>query len=323
MAGVSELEDGECLDSVIIGLPCSRFWFPRFRASAVARQCGFAAETTNFSARQRCRNEWSLFHALESTRFFASSSLRPVSTMSTAQQNDNKRRRVEAEATEMDETRSDPYIGLDVGGRVFYCYRSTLTNTPGTLATRFGGDFSPGGHQYIDERGRTVYSVDRDPGIFKYILAYLRTPMKLPPLLVKFGSNPELWRALRNEADFFGLGHLADLLKVTYSCSPDLGDRGVLHWLGTGKGKHEYQNPFTLGVMHVGGWMDKSLGDLDPAVFSAVKHHYAGRPVSRASFVEYRPKVVTNPEGFVILGSPVLPCKFASTAEARDTGLPA
>ena len=141
MAGVSELEDGECLDSVIIGLPCSRFWFPRFRASAVARQCGFAAETTNFSARQRCRNEWSLFHALESTRFFASSSLRPVSTMSTAQQNNNKRRKAEAEVTETDETRSDPCIGLDVGGRVFYCYHSTLTNTPGTLATRFGGDF--------------------------------------------------------------------------------------------------------------------------------------------------------------------------------------
>ena len=78
-------------------------------------------------------------------------------------------------------------------------------------------------------------------------LEYLRMKI-LPPEIETFQTKPSLWRSLREEADFYALDGC---------CSPDNdGTKGVLHWLGTNKGKEEYVNPYARGVLDVTGWFD-------------------------------------------------------------------
>lgn len=66
-----------------------------------------------------------------------------------------------------------------------------------------------------------------------------------------FQKEPSLVRNLRGEADFFGLEEMSNILKATKTFSPELGDQGVLHWLGTNEGTTSYQNPFKIGAIHV------------------------------------------------------------------------
>lgn len=188
--------------------------------------------------------------------------------------------------------RGDPVIGLDVAGKLYYCRKSTLLGVHDD-ASYFAGRFGPDSMmdpdlEYIDERGREVYFIDRDADLFEFVLEYLRT-QELPSAIGKFGEKPNLWRALRKEAEFFALDGLISLLKVTYSCSPDQdGSRGILYWLGTSKGKEGYINPYTRGDVDVRGWFDEITALQDNWLENG--YMYYGSIECREMHVQYRPK---------------------------------
>ena len=73
----------------------------------------------------------------------------------------------------------------------------------------------------------------KNQDLFKHILQYLRTN-EMPSAIGGFANNSMLCRDLRKEAgEFFPLDGLSLLLKITFSCMPDIdGGRGILHWLG-------------------------------------------------------------------------------------------
>ena len=184
-----------------------------------------------------------------------------------------------------------PIIGLEVGGRIFYCARSTLSNASGSYfeAMFRPGSFSPGA-SFQDERGRDVYFIDRNPELFAHVLEFLRNgTLHLPD----FRESPALWRGLRAEAEFFCLEGMMEFLRVTYKCRPDYGDKGVLHWLGTAKGTRAYQNPRSDGSVHLSGWDDKVM-DIGLAQRWSEE--------SRNKLVEYRPQAHATPvgEGIII-----------------------
>lgn len=97
-----------------------------------------------------------------------------------------------------DKRPGEEIIGLDVGGRMYYAHRSTLTtmNAKGSaLATRMADDsMIPAGSEYKDDKGRTVYFIDRNGDVFQYILDYLRKDCVNIP---SFAKRPELWRDIR------------------------------------------------------------------------------------------------------------------------------
>jgi hypothetical protein len=75
------------------------------------------------------------------------------------------------------------------------------------------------------------------------------------------GLLPRLWKGLKQEADFFCLKGLklipTEEQAFIHACSPDLGDKDILYWLGTRQGKADYLSPFEIGAVHVGGcWID-------------------------------------------------------------------
>lgn len=158
-----------------------------------------------------------------------------------------------------DDAISDEIMGIELtdGGKVWYFHRSTLVNAGGYFAARFGGDIPAGGGRQ-DEHGRSVYFVERDGELFgNHIRHYILSNHagKLPP----FSQDPELWRLLRLEADFFALDGLSTMLYATKVCNQNdpLG-RGIPHYLGTNKGREEYQNPQARGAVAVGGWPEMS-----------------------------------------------------------------
>jgi len=192
----------------------------------------------------------------------------------------------------------DPVLGLDVSGKLYYCRRSTLLGINSTsessdsvsyFAARFGPDsmLDPD-VAYTDERGREIYFIDRDAELFKFVMEYLRN-RELPAAIGTFGENPNVWRALRREAEFFALDGLISLLKVTHSCSPDQdGSKGILYWLGTAKGKEQYVNPYTRGEVDVRGWFDEPNALKDNWMENG--YMYYGSSECREMHVQHRPK---------------------------------
>lgn len=63
-----------------------------------------------------------------------------------------------------DTKNKDVVIGLDVGGKLYYCRKSTLigVSRPSYFAARFAGEMDPV-VEYTDERGRDVFFLDQDP----------------------------------------------------------------------------------------------------------------------------------------------------------------
>ncbi len=189
--------------------------------------------------------------------------------------------------------RFDTIIGLDVAGTLYYCRKSTLLGM-GDGASYFAARFGPDSmmdpqRDTIDGRGREIYFIDRNPEVFKYILEYLRNH-KLPPQIGTFHKNPDLWRALRTEAEFYSLDGLLSLLKVTYTCSPDVdGGKGILHWLGTNRDTEPYINPYRRQALDITGWFDT------PPV-SALSRDFWGSYVSKETLVQYRPTPDKNIE---------------------------
>lgn len=173
----------------------------------------------------------------------------------------------------------DPLLVLDVGGRIFKCHRSTLLNSGSHYFTnRFSGSFDARA-AYRDANGLQVYFLERSGELFEYVFQYI-VSLKLE--LPRFHQNPVLWRNLRSEALYFGLESLYELLKITYTVSLNTGNQGLLYWLGTRRGTTDYQNPYSIGMVHVGGWVD------DSAHSEEYLFGLAGSNYSRKSFVQYR-----------------------------------
>lgn len=221
-----------------------------------------------------------------------------------------------------DNSPRDPIIGLDVGGHhpFFYCHVSTLTNGSSYFASRFiqqrdedQSAMQPGDCLGRDEFGREVYFVDRNGAVFQYILEYLRNnAVDLP----KFQQNPELWLSLRREAAFFCLDGLLSMLQVTFSCSPShgpCGDRGILYWLGTDRGRSPgtYQNPYLNGAVDVGGLMDnnQSYDNLWHGIADYAHGPYTCREYSKATFVQYRHKVHSSGGGVSVASAGLNLCQ--------------
>jgi BTB/POZ domain len=173
----------------------------------------------------------------------------------------------------------DPLIVLDVGGRIFKCHRSTLLNSGSHyFINRFSGSFDARA-AYVDQNGLEVYFLERSGELFEYVFQYI-VSLKLE--LPAFHQNPVLWRNLRSEALYFGLEPLYNLLKITHRVAPNTGNQGILYWLGTRRGMANYQNPYSIGAVHVGGWVD------DSAYAQEYLFGLAGGNYSRKSFVQYR-----------------------------------
>lgn len=186
-----------------------------------------------------------------------------------------------------DSSTDDPIVGLDVCGKVYYCHVSTLAHSSPYFATRFAGKFNPD-VSYQDERGRNIYFLERCPTTFEHIFRYLLTGRSNFPT---YDEDPALRRALRDEADYFGLYELSNALQVTRTFSPEEGNQGVLYWLGCGKGKSNYQNPYSIGAVHVGGWVD------DPLNAHKAMFELARSASCRAHFVQYQQPVVLMNRG--------------------------
>jgi len=125
---------------------------------------------------------------------------------------------------------ADTVIGLDVRGQVFYCNKSKLlkvNNGNSYFSARFREDsMLDAGLDRVDDKGRDVYKLDRDPSIFQHIIEYINTGTK-PKGIGLYETNKKLWELVRDEALYFGLDHLIQLLRITFSCSPeDDNDKG-------------------------------------------------------------------------------------------------
>lgn len=137
--------------------------------------------------------------------------------------------------------------GLDVGGRLFYTHKSTLTAGSTYFAARFGGSFSAGACRK-DEHGRNVYFVDADDKLFEHILAYLRRGI---PSWPDSSDDPKLHRRLVAEAEYFGAKAMLVELHNLASIAPNASGKGVLYWLGTGGFKENYENPYKNNLIEV------------------------------------------------------------------------
>ena len=87
----------------------------------------------------------------------------------------------------------DPIIKINVGGKLFSAYKSTLCSKPGTfLSQKFAhSDFFTNSEEFF---------LDRDPSIFEIILNYYRTGiLSLPP--------KDKLRLFYHELDFYGIDH--------------------------------------------------------------------------------------------------------------------
>lgn len=148
------------------------------------------------------------------------------------------------------------------------------------MPSRFQGNFDAA-VSYVDPKsGRNIYFVERPTSTFQYIFDYIVSGNYFD--VPSFQENPSLIRNLRKEAEFFGLEGFLYQLKITKTFIPNSGegDKGILYWLGTNKGTNTtYQNPFTIGSIHVGGWVDDESNDID---------EFAASATSRANYVEYR-----------------------------------
>ena len=190
----------------------------------------------------------------------------------------------------MDDSPDDDIICLDVRGQSFYVSLSTLISA-NDGCSYFSARFRPdsmldAGLIRVDEQGRNVYQIDRDPLLFQHVVEYLTTK-KLPKGIGPWATNKTLWNGLREEAGYFGLDGLIQLLSITFSCSPKDEDgimnKGILYWLGTKKGTMKYLNPLERGAVWVSGTCDGFWDD-----------EYCEGPdetTEKAYFFQYRPNL--------------------------------
>lgn len=199
---------------------------------------------------------------------------------------------------EISRVEGDPLLVLDVGGRIFKVHRSTLVNSGSNyFSNRFAGSFDAT-PAYQDQNGLDVYFIERSGELFEYVFQYM---VSLELNLPDFHKNPVLWRNLRTEALYFGLAGLSEVLRVTYHVAPNFQNQGILYWLGTRRGTANYQNPYSIGLVHVGGWVDNTA-NANEYLFGLAGGHY-----SRKSFVQHRaePKDMDFAEYTDLLNVPI------------------
>jgi len=214
-----------------------------------------------------------------------------------------------------EDTDTDTVIGLDVRGQVFYCNKSKLLNVnngSSYFSARFREDsMLDASLDRVDDEGRDIYKLDVDPIIFQYIIEYINTGTK-PKGIGVYEKNKKLWSLVREEAIYFGLDSLIGLLRITFSCSPEVDEglgasgEGIMHWLGTKKGTDDYVNPCIREAVDIYGWHeDKKYDILDEE--------------DKALLVQYRP----NPEGkdqpFRGADGELLGCSVCCSDEAGDS----
>lgn len=191
--------------------------------------------------------------------------------------------------TTTEQPHTDPIIGLDVGGTLFYFHLSVLLNSGSIyFSTRFTGRFNAG-IAYTDNVGRNVYFIDRSPKRFEYVRDYITTlHLHIPP------NDIILRRQLREEADYFGLEGMLALLQITHVETPNHQNQGVLYWLGTRRRTCDYRNPHRIGAVHVGGWVDSRHMRTRRYFDFASAHN------TRENFVGYRTPVSIDTETYLL-----------------------
>ena len=184
-----------------------------------------------------------------------------------------------------EDTDTDTVIGLDIRGQIFYCNKSKLLYVNkgcSYFSARFREDsMLDAGLDRVDDEGRDIYKLDRDPSTFKYIMEYIRTDQK-PKGIGAYEMNKQLWSFVRDEAIYFGLDSLVQLMRITFTCSPEAdGDKGIMYWLGTKKGTSDYTNPHSSGDVAISGWFEEE------------RFNRSMKEKDKELTVQYRP----NPEG--------------------------
>ena len=182
---------------------------------------------------------------------------------------------------------ADQVIGLDVRGKIFYCNKTKLlsiNNGHSYFSARFREDsMLDASLDRVDDEGRNIYKLDRDPSIFAYIMEYVNTLEKPNCICASYEKNKQLWELVREEALYFGLDSLVQL--TTFSCSPDVdGDKGIMYWLGTKKGTSDYVNPYSSGAVSISRWDVKGrlLTTKDPSLLTTGERN-------KSLMVQYRP----------------------------------
>ena len=182
-----------------------------------------------------------------------------------------------------DTSSSSSVIGLNVGGKVFFTQRFTLTNGSSYFKAKFSGNFhsSP---SYIDSQtGWKVYFVDADPVIFEIILNYLRMGVRCWPSPQDDKDNDLLHRRLLCDAQYFGIDSMVQALPRHFCPNPE--GKGVMYWLGTERGVSEYRNPYELGAVQFSGTCKEQVDDMiNDGTWDADEARK-----SEADFVGYRP----------------------------------
>eukprot|EP00316_Scyphosphaera_apsteinii_P020387 CAMPEP_0119303986 /NCGR_PEP_ID=MMETSP1333-20130426/5321_1 /TAXON_ID=418940 /ORGANISM="Scyphosphaera apsteinii, Strain RCC1455" /LENGTH=368 /DNA_ID=CAMNT_0007306783 /DNA_START=44 /DNA_END=1150 /DNA_ORIENTATION=+ len=202
-------------------------------------------------------------------------------------------------------------IVIDVGGKSFTTSRTTL------VACDYFRSMFQFEENYCQD---DPMFLDRDPELFSHVLSFLRS--RKIPHLPSFSNDPALWRALREEAVFYGCAELHHFLMSTHKCEFKwTGDKnGVLYWLGCGKGKHTYENPYQINAVMVASKID-GVAQVDPKTGNVADH-----PVTfdesefcfvcdgaRAAFVQHAPSyklmawdTIPECDNKGIVGRPVL-----------------
>ncbi|GFH46450.1 hypothetical protein CTEN210_02923 [Chaetoceros tenuissimus] len=179
---------------------------------------------------------------------------------------------------------TDPIIGIDARGKVFYTHLSTLVNSSSEgsyFDRRFNSDLPPGACRK-DDIGRDVYFVDRSAELFEHILNYLTEGRRSWPT---YQADSVLWERLYREAQFYGLDDLCSMLQTTHDCpyNPHLSTRakckGILYWLGT-KMTGSYQNPADTGLVEA----EVNCSGYEPDISQ-------NKSEAIANFFQYRPLV--------------------------------
>lgn len=101
-------------------------------------------------------------------------------------------------------------VTLNVGGKIYTTFRSTLISVPGSWLAEL---FEFGTNAVYDQKGLML--INRNGEIFSYILDYLRDPgpQSLP-------ASAELRDRILKEAEFYRLTDLADEIKISKRSSP-------------------------------------------------------------------------------------------------------
>jgi len=195
---------------------------------------------------------------------------------------------------------NDPIVGLDVGGTLFYFHLSILVHHSGStyFQHRFSGNFNAS-VAYVDERGRHVYFIDRSPRRFEYVRDYMVTlQLHLPE--TNNNHDLSLRRALREEAAYFGMPGMMEILQVSHVETPNLSNQGILYWLGTRRRTTAYANPHAMGACYVGGWVDDKEQHYATTRTPGSYFDFAATHKTRENFVGYRTPVRIDTETYLI-----------------------